>query len=92
LELRERRDCPKSALRAAAILGRFDWPHRVRVVGDRRFLPLSASPFSPLGLIGSLGDARAIVRESFEVKTYTPRPSSAWESAYQRFLKLIPSA
>src|SRR5262249_38149427 len=45
-----------------------------------------------LGLIGSLGDARAIVHESFDVKTYKPRLSSAWESAYQRFLKLIPSA
>src|SRR5207247_4592082 len=43
-----------------------------------------------LGLIGSLGDGRAIVRESFEVRTYTPHAPDAWDAAFQRFIKLLP--
>lgn len=42
-----------------------------------------------LGDIGSLADAREIVRASIEVETYTPsRDRSAWDEAYHRFQKL----
>ena len=44
-----------------------------------------------LGLIGSLGEGRAIVRESFEVRTYTPHAPDAWDAAFQRFVKVLPS-
>jgi rhamnulokinase len=42
-----------------------------------------------LGLIGALGDARAIVRDSFDVKTYTPHEPDKWQEPYQRFLSLL---
>jgi rhamnulokinase len=42
-----------------------------------------------LGILGSLSEAREVVRNSFEVKTYTPQASDRWEAPYQRFLKLL---
>jgi rhamnulokinase len=42
-----------------------------------------------LGLLGSLADARAVVRQSFEVRTYSPQNPECWQEPYQRFLKLI---
>ncbi|GAB4480335.1 MAG: rhamnulokinase family protein [Anaerolineae bacterium] len=45
-----------------------------------------------LGEIGSLAEARALVRRSFELKTYEPRNSAAWEEAFERFTALLPEA
>jgi rhamnulokinase len=42
-----------------------------------------------LGEIASLDDIRAIVCQSFDVETFEPNPSGAWEDAYARFLTLI---
>jgi rhamnulokinase len=42
-----------------------------------------------LGLIGSLADAREVVRRSFEVSTFTPVNAPRWQPLYERFLKLI---
>jgi rhamnulokinase len=42
-----------------------------------------------LGILNSLSEAREVVRNSFEVKTYTPQASDRWQSPYQRFLKLL---
>jgi rhamnulokinase len=42
-----------------------------------------------LGEIGSLDDIRAIVCQSFDVETFEPNPSQAWEDAYGRFLNLL---
>jgi rhamnulokinase len=42
-----------------------------------------------LGLLGSLADAREVVRRSFEVKRYEPRDSAAWEPQYERFKGLL---
>jgi rhamnulokinase len=42
-----------------------------------------------LGLLGSLADAREVVRRSFEIRTYTPRDSSHWDGPYWRFLQLV---
>jgi rhamnulokinase len=42
-----------------------------------------------LGSLGSLGDAREVVRRSFEVKTYGPRNPDAWAAPYARFKELI---
>jgi len=37
------------------------------------------------GLVSSLEDIRAIVRESCKVRQYQPRPSREWEHAFERF-------
>ncbi|HJN15831.1 MAG TPA: rhamnulokinase family protein, partial [Armatimonadota bacterium] len=39
-----------------------------------------------LGHISSLADAREVVRNSFEVETYEPTDTAAWDDAYQRYL------
>ncbi len=41
-----------------------------------------------LGVLGSLADAREVVRRSFEVHTFEPRNSDAWRGPYARFQKL----
>lgn len=40
------------------------------------------------GDIGSLADIRAVVRASSELKTFEPRSRDAWQTAYERFLRL----
>ena len=41
------------------------------------------------GEIGSLSEARDIVRASTSIQTYEPKPSAAWDDAYGRFLNLV---
>jgi rhamnulokinase len=43
-----------------------------------------------LGALGSLADAREVVRSSFEVRTCTPVHPERWDEPYQRFLRLLP--
>ena len=38
-----------------------------------------------LGVLGSLADAREVVRRSFEVQTFAPRQPDAWQGPYERF-------
>jgi rhamnulokinase len=40
------------------------------------------------GDVKSPADARAIVRDSFEVKRYEPRDTAAWDEAYARYQAL----
>jgi rhamnulokinase len=40
--------------------------------------------------LGTLADAREVVRRSFEVKRYEPRPDDRWAGHYERFLRLLP--
>jgi rhamnulokinase len=42
-----------------------------------------------LRVLGSLAEARAVVRRSFEVKTFEPRHPEAWEAPYARYQKLM---
>jgi rhamnulokinase len=42
-----------------------------------------------MGDITSLAEGRAIVRDSFEVETYYPSNTAAWEDAFQRYQYLI---
>jgi len=42
-----------------------------------------------LGLLGSLADARGVVRRSFTVRDFTPNNPHAWEDPYRRFVKLL---
>src|SRR5205814_153696 len=41
------------------------------------------------GDVKSLTDARAIVRQSFDVKRYGRRETAKWDGAYERFRKLV---
>jgi rhamnulokinase len=42
-----------------------------------------------LGMLGSLADGRAVVRRSFDVRTYEPQHHERWQEPYQRFLQMI---
>jgi len=42
-----------------------------------------------LGLLGSLAEGRAVVRRSFEVRTYEPQQPERWTEPYRRFLQMI---
>ncbi len=48
---------------------------------------LSAQLIS-LGAIGSLSEAREVVRNSFPIEEYVPTDTSAWDDAYEKLLKL----
>jgi rhamnulokinase len=41
-----------------------------------------------LGHLGSLAEARAVVRKSFDVESYYPASSAGWDEAYAKLLKL----
>ncbi len=38
-----------------------------------------------VGVLGSLAEAREVVRRSFEVRTFEPRQADAWQEPYARF-------
>ena len=40
------------------------------------------------GLIGSISEAREVIRRSFDVITYEPKGSARWDEAYARFLRV----
>lgn len=42
-----------------------------------------------LGDLGSLADAREVVRQSWPLATFQPRDAAAWEAKYERFVKLV---
>jgi rhamnulokinase len=44
------------------------------------------------GAIGSIAQAREIIRHSFEVQEYRPKQPKVWDEAYGRFQKLVASA
>jgi rhamnulokinase len=41
------------------------------------------------GAVGSLAEMRAVVRQSSALRTYEPRNTTAWSSAYERFQGLL---
>lgn len=41
------------------------------------------------GAVASISQAREIIRESFAVEEYLPRPSSDWDAAFPRFCDLV---
>jgi rhamnulokinase len=41
-----------------------------------------------MGEISSLAEGRTIVKDSFDVETYEPINTAAWDEAYARYLKL----
>ncbi len=42
-----------------------------------------------MGYVSSLSEIRAIIRNSFELKTYQPQEAEKWDKEYQRFLEII---
>lgn len=44
-----------------------------------------------LGILGSLDDAREIVRRSFALDVYEPDAADAWTEPYERFCRLLPA-
>lgn len=44
--------------------------------------------YMTLGKIGTIGEARHIVRDSFPLETYEPQPSADWDKIYADFLRL----
>jgi rhamnulokinase len=45
-----------------------------------------------LGVIGSLAEAREVVRRSFDVVSYEPRNSAEWQAPYERLRKYLAGA
>jgi rhamnulokinase len=43
-----------------------------------------------LGLVGSLAEAREVVRRSTQVQVFTPQNPDGWQAPYERFLKYLP--
>jgi rhamnulokinase len=41
------------------------------------------------GDVASIAEAREVIRRSFEVEQYEPKNASAWDEAYERFLKIL---
>lgn len=40
------------------------------------------------GHLGSMVEGRKVIGQSFDLKTFEPRDSAAWDAAYERYLKL----
>ena len=41
------------------------------------------------GDVGSIAEAREVIRRSFEVEQYDPQETAVWDDAYQRYLKVV---
>jgi len=41
------------------------------------------------GVVGSIAEAREVIRRSFPVEEYEPKNTAAWDEAYGRFLKIV---
>jgi len=73
-----------------------------QLTADATGLPVHAGPVEAtavgnamlqamaLGHVSSLDEIRSVVRRSFEVKQYRPRPTREWDKAYERFCELVP--
>jgi len=41
------------------------------------------------GEVGSIAEAREVIRNSFDVEQYEPRDTAAWDQAYEKFQKVL---
>ncbi len=41
------------------------------------------------GDVGSIAEAREVIRRSFPVEEFDPQNTAAWDEAYQKFLKVV---
>jgi len=44
------------------------------------------------GDVGSIAEARQVIRDSFQLEQYEPENTAAWDEAYERFLKVVAGA
>ena len=44
-----------------------------------------------MGAIKDINEGRKVVRNSFDIATYEPQDSEAWDAAYEKFLNIINS-
>ena len=42
-----------------------------------------------MGAIKDLAEGRQIVKNSFEITTYTPQDSDKWDAAYENWKKIV---
>jgi len=42
-----------------------------------------------VGEVGSIAQAREVIRRSFEVEEYEPHDTAAWDEAYEKFLAIV---
>ena len=42
------------------------------------------------GDVGSIAEAREVIRQSFDVEEHLPQNTAAWDDAYERFLQIMP--
>ena len=42
-----------------------------------------------MGYVGSIAEARDLIRRSFDVVTYKPEATSGWDNAYDRYLEIM---
>jgi len=47
-----------------------------------------AVQFISLGVLSNLSEARAAIRRSFNLRTFEPARTDAWDCEYERWLKL----
>jgi sugar (pentulose or hexulose) kinase len=40
------------------------------------------------GQVGSIAEAREVIRNSFDVQEYTPQEPAPWDDAFQRFQQI----
>lgn len=68
-----------------------DATNRVVVTGPVEATAIGNILMQAIGLehLGSLADARAVVRASFDVEEYHPASNDGWDEAYRTLLKLI---
>jgi rhamnulokinase len=76
-----------------ALLNQFtaDACHRPVLAGPVEATAIGNVLVQAIGLraLGSLADAREVVRRSFEVKTFEPKNPGAWQSPYARYKALV---
>ena len=41
------------------------------------------------GDVAGIAEARAVIRDSFDVAEYLPQESAVWDDAYERFVKIV---
>ena len=41
------------------------------------------------GQVGSIAEARDVIRRSFDVDEYEPRNTAAWDDAFEKFISVV---
>lgn len=60
----------------------------IRFIFFMLLAPLACAQAIDLGHIKDLAEGRQIIRNSFDLETYTPQQTDQWDQQYERFMKL----